>query len=184
MAAAFPGYPQNDYGWGVQILTNELPNSVGPAGLGNGTYKVHAIATNSAGQTTDIGTKMIAADNSHAVLPFGTIDTPGIGTVASGRAYVNFGWALTPNPANVIPKDGSTITVFIDNKPVGHPVYNNNRSDIASLFPGLQNNNGAIGYYIIDTTTLTNGIHSISWVVSDNLGHAQGMGSRYFFVQN
>ena len=97
---------------------------------------------------------------------------------------MNFGWALTPNPANVIPKDGSTIWVFIDNQPFGHPVYNQNRSDISTLFPGLQNSNGAIGYYLIDTTKLTNGLHTISWTATDSAGNVQGLGSRFFDVEN
>jgi len=71
--------------------------------------------------------------------------------------------------------------VYIDNVAVGHPVYNNFRSDIASLFPGLNNSNGAVGYYMIDTTKLSNGLHSIAWSVLDNAGHSGGIGSRSIF---
>jgi hypothetical protein len=35
------------------------------------------------------------------------------GEVVSGASYPNFGWALTPMP-NEIPKDGSTISVYVD----------------------------------------------------------------------
>lgn len=180
---AYAGYPNNMAGWGAQLLTNMLPG-VGGNALGNGTYRIHAIATNGAGQTADLGVRALTVDNARALLPFGTIDTPAQGATASGSAYVNFGWALTPNPGNVIPKDGSTIWVFIDNKPVGHPVYDNNRADISGLFPGLQNSNGAVGYYHIDTTKLSNGLHTISWSVTDTAGNAQGLGSRFFNVQN
>jgi hypothetical protein len=117
------------------------------------------------------------------VAPFGTIDTPTPGATASGKAYVNFGWALTPQP-NIIALDGSTITVFIDNIAVGHPVYDNYRVDVSTLFPGLQNSGGPVGYFMVDTTTLANGIHTISWVAKDSAGHASGLGSRYFTVQN
>jgi hypothetical protein len=96
---------------------------------------------------------------------------------------VNFGWVVTPQP-NIVPINGFTISVFIDNLPVEHPVYNNYRADIATLFPGLQNSEGAVGYYYIDTTTLTNGLHTIAWVATDSAGHATGLGSRYFTVQN
>lgn len=58
------------------------------------------------------------------------------------------------------------------------------RADIARLFPGLNNSNGAVGVFSLDTRTMTNGIHTISWVVRDNAGNAQGIGSRYFTVQN
>ena len=62
--------------------------------------------------------------------------------------------------------------------------YNNFRADIASLFPGLNNTNGAIGFRVIDTTALTNGLHTIAWTVTDNLGATEGIGSRYFRVSN
>jgi len=52
------------------------------------------------------------------------------------------------------------------------------------LFPGLNNSNGAVGYFMLDTRTLSNGVHTIEWVARDNAGNAQGMGSRYFTVKN
>jgi probable HAF family extracellular repeat protein len=183
VAAAHPGYPCANCGWGAQVLTNELPDSNGDGGLGNGTYNLHVLVTSYANQVVDLGTVTIGVDNKDSVLPFGTIDTPTQGGTASGTAYVNFGWALTPQP-NIIPINGSTIFVFIDNLPVGHPVYNNYRSDIATLFPGYQNSQGAVGFYYIDTTKLTNGLHQISWSVTDNANNTQGVGSRFFNVQN
>ena len=41
-----------------------------------------------------------------------------------------------------------------------------------------------MGSYVLDTTTLTNGIHTIGWLVTDDLGRAEGLGSRFFWVQN
>jgi hypothetical protein len=165
------------------LLTTSLPNNGGTPGLGNGTYKLHAIAHNKAGMALDLGTRTIGVDNAHATKPFGAIDTPGQGGTASTNAYLNFGWALTQNPFS-IPTDGSTITVIVDGQPVGHPNYNQFRTDIASLFPGLANSNGAVGFYYLDTTLLGNGLHTISWVVYDNAGRGDGIGSRYFTVQN
>jgi hypothetical protein len=197
VAIAHPGFPHNDWGWGAQIQTNTLPGTNGLP-LGNGTYKLHAIAADAQAPPathdsrdcactqsfcTDLGTTTITADNAHSILPFGTIDTPGQGQIISGTDFVNFGWVLTPQP-NIIPFDASTITVYIDNLPVGHPVYNNFRPDIASIFPGLRNSSGGVGYFHIDSTKLSNGIHSIAWGVTDSANNAQGMGSRYFFVQN
>jgi hypothetical protein len=95
----------------------------------------------------------------------------------------NFGWALAPQP-NIIPTDGSTIGVYIDGALRGHPTYNQFRGDIASLFPGYENSSGAVGFFVFDSTTLTNGVHTISWSVTDNAGHTSGIGSRYFTVAN
>src|SRR5205085_9022449 len=76
VAAANPGYPNNDWGWGAQVLTNYLPNSNGNGGRGNGTYKLHAIAADPAGLSTDLGTTTITVNNAATALPFGTSDTP------------------------------------------------------------------------------------------------------------
>jgi len=177
VAGLYPAYPLNTRaGWGYMLLTNFLPNS-------NGTFNMHAIAQNSVGQTKDLGVKTITVDNTHASKPFGTIDTPTQGGPSSGNAYVNFGWALTQNP-NCIPVDGSTIVVYLDSVAVGHPVYNQFRSDIATLFPGRCNSNGGVGFYYIDTTTLADGVHNLSWSVTDSVGHVDGIGSRFFTVFN
>lgn len=175
---AFPGYPYNYLaGWGYMLLTNYLP------GGGNGTYTLHAIATDLEGNTTSLGTKTITCDNANAVKPFGALDTPTQGGIASGDKFVNFGWVLTPMP-NSIATDGSTISVFVDGVNVGNPVYNQYRKDIAAYFPGLANTNGAVGYFYLDTTTYNDGLHSIQWTATDSGGNTDGIGSRYFMIQN
>ena len=174
----YPDYPFcYRAGWGYMILTNFLPNQ------GNGTYGIHAIAYDKEGNSVELGTKIITCDNANAVKPFGTIDTPGQGGEASGSAYVNFGWTLTPQP-NQIPEDGSTINVWVDGVNIGHPVYNQYRDDIATLFPGLANSDGAVGFFYIDTTAYDDGVHTIAWGVEDNAANAEGIGSRYFKVIN
>jgi hypothetical protein len=178
VAAVYPSFPfSTRAGWGYLLLTNMLPNR------GNGTYTFHAIADDGDGHSTALGTRTITCANASSTRPFGAIDTPAQGETISGAAYVNFGWALTPQP-KAIPIDGSTMTVMIDDVPVGHPTYNHFREDVAALFPGLANANGAVGAFYIDTTRLSNGIHTISWVITDSAGISEGIGSRYFTVQN
>ena len=175
--AAYPGVPLNSRGgWGVMLLTNFLP-------YGDGVYKIHALAVDKEGNTTDLGTKTITVDNAHAAEPFGAIDTPVQGGVASGTGYVNFGWVLTPTPYS-IPTDGHTLNVWVDGAPLGHPVYNNYRQDIADLFPGYLNSNGAVGYYFLNTTGYANGLHTIAWSAVDDGGRETGVGSRYFLISN
>jgi hypothetical protein len=177
--STYSAYPYSwRAGWGYMLLTNFFP----PAG-GNGTYTLHAYAVDGLSQSTLLGSKTISLDNAHATKPFGTLDTPGQGQTVSGAGYVVFGWALTP-PPGVIPTDGSTLWLAIDGQYIGHPTYNQYRSDIAGAFPGYANSNGAVGYSVIDTTTLANGMHTIGWLVTDDLGRAEGLGSRFFWVQN
>jgi len=175
---AYPDYPYNyKAGWGYMMLTNFLPNQ------GNGTFTFQAIARDITGHQVTLGTKTITCDNAHAVKPFGAIDTPTQGGEASGKKFLNWGWALTPQP-NAIPTDGSTIDVYVDGVYIGHPVYNLYREDIAAFFPGYANSNGAVGYFYLDTTAYANGVHTIAWSVRDNAGNVDGVGSRYFIINN
>jgi len=175
---AYPALPWNyRAGWGYMMLTNFLPNQ------GNGTFQIYAIAQDREGHLVVLDSRTITCNNAGAVLPFGAIDTPTQGGEASGSDFVNFGWALTPLPKR-IPVDGSTILVWIDGLPRGNPVYNNYRSDIATLFPTYLNSQAAVGYFYIDTTTYTNAVHTIAWSVQDSGGVGNGIGSRYFSILN
>ena len=66
----------------------------------------------------------------------------------------------------------------------GHPTYNIYRSDIAALFPGFANSQGAVGYYYLNTTQVRNGLHTIQVSAVDNAGNANGVGSRHFLILN
>jgi hypothetical protein len=183
--AAFPAYPRSTRGgWGFMVLTNMLPDvAAGKPSGGNGTFVFHVYAMDREGHVTRIGTKTVMCDNAHSNKPFGAIDTPGQGEMVSGNPYVNFAWAVT-QAGKLIPFDGSTMTVYVDGVAMGSPSYNHYRVDIATLFPGLANSDGAVGFKYIDTTTLTNGLHTIVWVVTDSGGMTDGIGSRYFTVSN
>ncbi len=175
---AYPEYPFNyKAGWGYMMLTNFLPDQ------GNGTFTLYAAAIDNEGNHFALGTKTITCDNANAVKPFGAIDTPEQGGTASGERFVNWGWALTPQP-NSIPLDGSTINVWVDGVNLGHPTYNIYRADIAGLFPGYFNSNGACGYYYLNTSKYENGMHTISWSAEDSAGNLDGIGSRYFFIRD
>ena len=176
--AMYPDYPNNSRaGWGYMLLTYGLPNG------GNGTYTLYAKATDEEANEVTLGTKTITCDNANAVKPFGSIDTPAQGGEASSSSYAVFGWALTPQP-NTIPTDGSTLMVWVDGVSLGNPTYNQYRADIASLFPGYNNSNGAGWYFYLDTTAYENGVHTIHLIVTDNAGNMDGIGSRYFTIQN
>jgi peptidoglycan/xylan/chitin deacetylase (PgdA/CDA1 family) len=175
---AFPDKPLNyRAGWGYMLLTNCLP------GGGNGVYTLNVFAVDVEGHEVKLDSRTITVDNKNSVKPFGAIDTPTQGGIASGRNFVNYGWVLTPMP-NMIPIDGSTIHVFVDGFYLGKPVYNNYRADIENLFPGYANSSGAVGYFNLDTTKYENGVHTIAWTVKDNAGNEAGIGSRFFVIKN
>jgi hypothetical protein len=235
--ATYPGYPEGHLaGWGLQILTNQLPH-VPNAQLsgGQGPLTLYAFATDVAGNISLLGRSANPADpgfaaptsitlaNDGIAKPFGAIDTPTQGATVSG-VLNNFGWALTPDSNTtagsgdiLIPTNGSTMTVFIDGLPVGLVTYNQCRGSVgnpvptglfcnddvanifgattpqavltsrtgnATLFRNLDANRGAIGAFTINTATLTNGLHTIAWSVTDSAGRTEGIGSRFFNVLN
>lgn len=173
--AAYPDYPNNyQAGWGYMMLTNLLPD---------GTTTLYAKTHDLEGNTVPLGSKSIAIDNANAVKPFGAIDTPEQGGVASGPEYPVWGWVLTPQP-NTIPTNGSTINVYIDGVDKGHPEYDFYRADIAAMFPGYNNSNGSGCSYLLNTTEYSNGVHTIQWTATDDAGNSDGIGSRYFTIYN
>jgi hypothetical protein len=172
---AYPDYPNNSSaGWGYMMLTNFLPE---------GALVLKAIAVDTTGSDVLLGTKTITLDHLSAVKPFGAIDAPAQGGEASGPNFRNRGWVLTPQP-NKIPENGSTINVYIDGAFISKANYNIYRADIAQLFPGYANTDGAMAYFDFDTTAYSNGVHTIQWSAGDNAGNSDGIGSRYFAIQN
>ena len=175
-----PLQPNNSRaGWGYLLLTNFLPN------VGNGTFRLHAIAEDPDFHTTLLGTKTISVNNQDAIAPFGAIDTPSQGGVVSG-VVTNFGWVLSRNPRRADPPGGS-VQVLIDGAVASFvPSGWASRSDISALFPVAEyaGVTTAVGNAVFDSTTLTNGVHTIAWLVTDNEGNSAGIGSRYFTVAN
>ncbi len=175
---AFPGYPNNSRaGWGYMMLTNMLPDQ------GNGTFILRAVAVDLEGNEVSLGGKTVFCDNANSDKPFGAIDFPPQGGTVSGGSYRCMGWVLTQSP-NKIAENGSGIQVYIGNTPLGPVQYGVYRPDIAELFPGYPNSQGALFYVDFDTTTFTNGRHQVQLVAADDAGNAAGIGSHYFFIQN
>ena len=159
--------------------------------------------------TAPVPTTVTVANDTIAK-PFGAIDTPGQGATVSGTLN-NFGWVLTPDSNTVadgtdilVPVNGSTINVIVDGAAVGTATYNLCRGtvgnpvptgtlcddDVSSIFRagGVHRNldaaRGPIGLRTINTATLSNGLHTIQWGVTDSGGRSEGIGSRYFNVLN
>ncbi len=164
-------------GWGFLVLTNTLPNQ------GNGAFNVFVYAFDVEGRAASLGFRTIYGQNSTAVEPFGTIDTPGQGETIGGSNYANFGWVLS-RVYRADPPGGGSVTVFIDGVAVGTPCCWNQRSDLNALFPGYPGLSTALGVLGFDTYTFGNGLHTIVWVVTDNAGNTTGVGSRFFSIFN
>ncbi len=179
VAGLYPSLPFNTRaGWGYLLLTWGLWNQ------GNGTYTLYAFAFDQEDNIARIGSKTIVVNNAAAVKPFGAIDTPAIG--GDPGTTPNFGWGLTPPVTGGatcrIPSSG--VQVSIDSGPLQPVVYGDVRSDIAGAFPGFSNSAAAGGHVVFDWSTLTNGVHTIGWLLTDDCNRADGVGSRFFTVSS
>jgi hypothetical protein len=155
-------------------------------GLGNGTYRFSIYADDPEGRTTLLGTRTITCDNANATQPFGAIDTPTPGETVDGSNYTSYGWVLARGPRRADVPGGGTVNVLIDGVNVGSPTGWSARSDLTGLFPATQfpGVSRALAVFPFDTRTLSNGMHTMAWVVTDDQGNAAGVGSRYFRVFN
>ena len=178
VAATFPAFPVNTRGgWGFMVLTNMLPSQ------GNGTFVFHMWARDREGHAVVIGSRTMTCANASSILPFGAIDTPTQGGPATGASYAVFGWVLSrTNRAD--PPGGGTVIVQVDGVTVGSPGGWASRSDLMALFPGFPGISSALGVFTLNTTSLANGLHTIQWVATDNMGRIEGIGSRFFTVTN
>ncbi|HEY3444465.1 MAG TPA: BACON domain-containing carbohydrate-binding protein [Paludibaculum sp.] len=167
-------------GWGYLMLTNAIPGGTLPQG--NGTIRLWAIATDVEGNTTNLGSKVITLENANSKLPFGAIDSPGQGGIAVGVVN-NSGWIMTPQP-NTMAAAAPHITAYIDGVPVGAVTYGQPRGDVAGLFPSYRNSAGPGATFSLDTTLYSNAMHSIFWVATDDAGNTDGIGSRFFVIEN
>ena len=178
VAAYFSTYPLNTKaGWGLMVLTNMLPSQ------GNGTYQFAMYAQDRDGHTTLLGTRTMTCANASATKPFGAIDTPTQGGVASGSTYAVFGWVLS-RVARADPPGGGTVIVQVNGVTVGSPGGWTARPDLTAAFPAYPGIDTALGVYALNTLAYANGLHTIHWIVVDDVGVAEGIGSRYFTVSN
>ncbi len=175
IASGYAAYPNaTRAGWGYLMLTRGLIWD------GAGTFRLYAIATDTQGNKTTLGSKTISVLNSSATKPFGNIDSPGQGASVSGVVPVT-GWVLTPNLGATIPAAG--VQVAIDSVLLPGVPSMSDRADITAGFPSF-NASGAGRGLFVDTTQILNGVHSIGWLVTDSTGKADGIGSRFFTISN
>jgi len=127
--------------------------------------------SNTVADATDI----LMATNGSAITVF--IDGAPVGMVTYNQCRGTVG---NPIAAGVYCNDDVS-NIF--GNPTPQPTFTA-RTANATVFRNLDMGRSAIGAFAINTLSLTNGIHSIAWGVSDSAGRQEGIGSRNFFVLN
>jgi len=122
-------------------------------------------------------------DGSDIVIPtngstmFAFIDGAPAGGVTFNQCRGNVG---SPPPGGVYCND-DVANIFGNPTPQA-PLTT--RTSNPTRYRNLDAGRAAIGYFVFDTTTMTNGVHTIAWSVTDSASRVEGIGSRFFTVFN
>ncbi len=138
------GCPGGNVGWSYALDTTSLPD---------GQHQLQVTAYTTAGVQTQTVTFTVA--NWTTATPMHVfIDFPGITSTVSGLMTAN-GWAISDESAI------ASVAVTVDGVPV-NATYGGNRSDVCAAFPGRAGCPDVGWTAQVDTTQLTNGLHTLS----------------------
>ncbi len=136
---AYPNYNNGNAGFHYSLDT---------ANYSDGTHTLTVRETAANGRVTTLPNRTITIENVR-----GYLESPETGANVKGKVNVS-GWFLDDSGV-------STIDVLVDGTIVGQANYGDSRSDVQRVFP--EYNNGSSGFhYLLDTTKLTDGQHTIS----------------------
>jgi surface antigen len=167
--------------YGKPAYTNSGWSFVYAAGyMSGGTHTVSAIATDSLGLSTTLGTKTITVANQP---PFGSLDMVGdqlngSSTIPQADVVAIVGWAADTQQGAPV----SQVQVLIDGAVVGNATLGLSRPDVSTAY-----NNSAYansGYsFVYAGGYLTKGSHTASVIASDSLGLSTTLGTKSFTIQ-
>ncbi len=182
VAAADLNVPRYDvlqaYPWyaGTPFARPGFSTSFDADTLSNGSHSLFVRITFSDGSSEDFGTRTFLVDNSINQAPFGELELPGAFQPMNGVFPVT-GWALD---------DGSIedIEVLVDGLVVGHAVAGIHRPDIGNRFPWHPGADYAGFIRMLNTTELTNGVHTLAVRLRDDDGATRLVGRRFVQTAN
>ena len=163
---AYPAYNNHYSGYSFYLNTATIPN---------GAHTISIRETSNNGSQTIIASKSITVDN-QAVLPVASaLDVPTSGQTLTGISY-GAGWVL--DGAGV-----SRVDVLVDNIVRVQATYGGQREDVYNAYPSYNNHYAGYSFYL-DTTSISNGSHTISIRETANSGTQTIFGTRTVTVNN
>jgi fibronectin type 3 domain-containing protein len=147
---AYPDYNNEKSGYMYLLDTTQLSE---------GEHTITVRETGTDGNTTTLRAYTVTVSRSYQLLPIGCIDSPKADATVSGKVKV-LGWAL--DKAGV-----SKIEILVDSQVVGEAVYGDLRKDVMEIYPDYENDNSGF-HYILDTTLLSDGKHTITLRETDS----------------
>ena len=148
------------------------------ANYSNGTHTLHVRITDVTGCCYFLAPRTIRIDNSKNQAPFGVLDVP----LADSSVHANgvltvAGWALDDRRVE-------HVDVLIDGLLEREAVLGVNRPDVAGYYPNVAGATSAGFLVFIDSTRLTNGVHTLTVKATDDQGQQGLLAVRRFQVFN
>ena len=132
--------------------------SVGPGAVIEG--DVYLIPGDAAAARTIVyGLHQAAVPAANVAAPFGVMDVPTAGATLSGANFTFAGWAVGGLSI-------SAVNIYVDGAPIGAANLGIARPDVAAAYPAIAQVNCGWQYQM-DTTSLANGVHTISIHIVD-----------------
>ncbi len=162
---AFPWYA------GTPFAQPGFATSFDSSAYANGSVELFVRVTFADGTHGDYGTRSVTVDNEINQAPFGGLDLPGPNQPMNGVFPVT-GWALDNEEVAVV-------EIVLDGLSAGNAVLGVHRPDIGHQFPSHPEAEFAGFIRMLNTTVLTNGVHSIAVRLTDNEGVSTVIGRRF-----
>ncbi len=163
----YAGTPCENPGFSTSFDTSSLTS-------GSHTISLHVTFSDSS--TEDFGQRTVIVDGTLNQAPFGELEYPGEGQAMNG-VFPIMGWALD---------DGSVVQVevTVDGQAYGDAVQGIHRPDVGNRFPTVTGSDYAGFLYNINTSKLSNGVHTIGVRLWDDEGASRLVGQRRVQVFN
>jgi len=137
----------------------------------NGDHTLFVRVAFADGTEQDYGQRTVIVNNLLNQAPFGELELPGANQPMNGVFPVT-GWALDDGEV-------ALVEVLVDGMAVGQALTGMHRPDIGHRFPSHPDAEYAGFVRMLNTTVLTNGIHSVSIRVTDDDGASLVIGRRF-----
>jgi hypothetical protein len=144
----------------------------------NGSHKLYVRITDVTGCCYFLAERTIRIDNAKNQPPFGVLDVPlPDSSIHANGVLTVAGWALDDRRVE-------HVDVFIDGLLEREAVLGINRPDVAAYYPNVSDATSAGFLVFIDSTRLTNGVHTVTVKATDDQGQQGLLANRRFQVFN
>ena len=169
---AFPSY------WAILSRNSGFEMSFKASNYSNGTHTIWVRVTDVNGCCYFLGPRTVTIDNGRNQAPFGNLDFPLADQPTGSRGTIEVaGWALDDRRVD-------HVDVLVDGLLERQAVLGIYRADVAAYYPDTMNALTSGFVIFLDSTRLTNGVHTVTVKAVDDQGQQGLLGNRRIQVFN